>query len=60
MTVQKGKQKAKSAKSDKRKNFSGFSLDDALREVSVKKLRPWQLETRAIAPSSCFLWCSIA
>jgi hypothetical protein len=54
MTVQKGKQKAKSAKSDKRKNFSGFSLDDALREVSVKKLRPWQLETRAIAPSSVF------
>jgi hypothetical protein len=35
-------------------NSSEFSLDDALREVSVKKLRPWQLETRAIAAAIYF------
>jgi hypothetical protein len=47
MTIQKEKQA-------KRKNFSSFSLDDALREVSVKKLRPWQLESNPIAPSAIF------
>jgi hypothetical protein len=39
----------------KRKNFSSFSLDEALREVSVKKLRPWTLDAEPIAPSEIFI-----
>jgi hypothetical protein len=38
----------------KRKQFSGFSLKDALKESSVKKLQPWQIEATSIAPSEFF------
>jgi hypothetical protein len=38
----------------KRKNFSGFSLKEALKESSVKKLQPWQIEATPIAPSDFF------
>ncbi len=38
----------------KRKNFSGFSLKEALKESSVKKLKPWQIEASPIVPSDFF------
>jgi hypothetical protein len=45
----------KKGKSIKRRNFSSFSLGDALKEASVKKLRSWQLEPHSIAPSDIFM-----
>jgi hypothetical protein len=41
-------------KQGKRKNFSGFSLKEALKESSLKKLQPWQIEAPSIAPSEIF------
>jgi hypothetical protein len=41
-------------KQAKRKNFSSFSLSEALKAVSVKKLQPWKLEDKPIAPSDVF------
>jgi hypothetical protein len=52
MTMSEKKQKNKGAK---RRNFSSFSLDDALKESAVKKLRPWQLESQSIVPSDVFI-----
>ncbi len=52
MTIQKGR--STKGQAMKRRNFSSFSLDNALREVSVKKLQPWELETRIIEPSPFF------
>jgi hypothetical protein len=38
----------------KRKHFSGFSLKEALKESSVKKLQPWHIEAASIVPSEFF------
>ncbi|NJM47754.1 MAG: hypothetical protein HC860_17620 [Alkalinema sp. RU_4_3] len=43
-------QKAKA----KGKNFSSFSLDEALTEAGVEKLLVWQMETKAVMPSDLF------
>jgi hypothetical protein len=43
-------QKAKA----KGKNFSSFSLDEALTEAGVEKLLVWQMETKAVMPSEVF------
>ncbi len=38
----------------KRRNFSGFSLDEAFVEVQVEKLLEWQLEPTIVAGSEVF------
>jgi hypothetical protein len=46
--------KKQKGKGTKRRNFSSFSLNDALKEAAVKKLRPWQLESLPVTPSDVF------
>ena len=41
----------------KRRNFSGFSLDEAFIEVQVEKLLEWQLEPIVVAGSDVFRRC---
>jgi hypothetical protein len=52
MTIQQGR--STKGRNPKRRNFSSFTLDNALREASVKKLRPWELEPLKVEPSSFF------
>lgn len=42
------------SKRSRRRNCSSFSLDDAIKEVSIKKLMPWFVEADPIEPSDLF------
>lgn len=37
-----------------KKNFSSFSLKEAMKQLNITDLHPWQINAPAIAPSEFF------